>query len=245
MSNSPRIFVDHEVTSSHVVVSKEDSHHLKTVVRLSAGQTLDIVTPTHCVLATLVAYTHSPIGIEIKATRSTKIVPNAHPITLIQCLPKVDKMAEIIRGVTELGVARIIPVISERCVSIPKDNASSKVDRWRAIAKSAASQSRQSAICTIEPIQKLSTAITQTVSGLKILYWEESTVPIRRLLSPLIPRGPLTIVVGPEGGLSHSEVGLAESQQFVTASLGTTILRVEHAAMVAVAQLNYELSGKE
>ncbi|NDC82573.1 16S rRNA (uracil(1498)-N(3))-methyltransferase [bacterium] len=247
MSNLPRIFCEGPGSDNQVVLDADTYHYLRDVLRLKPGESIDIVSPTAVYSGQVVMISAKPPRIEIENIISTAISPPSYPITLIQCLPKGDKMSDIIRCCTEMGVARIIPVISDRCVSVPKNNSRSKVDRWQAIAKSAASQSRQSAVPVIAPIETFTTALAQINAGPTVVFWEESSMSLATVMSTISisPTTPISIIIGPEGGLSAAEVNDAIGRGGVVASLGDTILRVEHAGLVALAQLNYAILTKD
>jgi len=159
-------------------------------------------------------------------------------LTLAQGLPKAPKMDLIVQKATELGVGRIIPILTER--SVPREG---KVARWKRIAQEAAEQCGRVTIPFIEQIQDLKQYLAAYANkGVALVIWEgERLQGLKALLRSLPPSHSFTLLVGPEGGFSQEEVALAERRGFVTASLGTRTLRSETAAFVALSIVQYEL----
>jgi 16S rRNA (uracil1498-N3)-methyltransferase len=139
----------------------------------------------------------------------------------------------IVQKTTELGVARIVPVRSERGMVSPGAH---QRKRWQTIAQEAARQSGRAEVPDIANFVALEAALTQTtvLADKRIVLWENEQ---RRSLDAALADRPQAVVllVGPEGGLSEAEVALATRAGFVPAGLGPRILRSETAAMVAVA----------
>jgi len=246
MSSIPRIFSPNPTINWPVVTLDGDTvHHLKDVLRIRPGNRIEIVAGDTIWTVTLSEFTSkTQLLAEVIDSIPASVLPVQ--IHLIQCLPKVDKLSDIIRTCTELGVNRITPVISDRCVSVPNEKSAAKHVRWMQIAASAAAQSRQSRIPQIDSVSRYETTVSEAVADSKIIFWEDSETPLRQIIDPLgltphIQPRSLCIVIGPEGGLTPTEVQRAQTCGFQVASLGPTILRVEHAGVVAMAQLMYAL----
>lgn len=142
-------------------------------------------------------------------------------ITVYQCLPKQDKMEEVLHRCTPLGVTRFVPVISSRCIGgIPNEN---KRRRWEKIVESAATQSGRSLLPEIAPCLSLKEAIQEMrAADVAFICYENADTP----LPQQIPReGSVAFLIGPEGGLTSDEAALLPC-----CSLGKRILRTEDAA---------------
>jgi 16S rRNA (uracil1498-N3)-methyltransferase len=164
-------------------------------------------------------------------------------ITLIQALPKAQKMDFIIQKATELGVDEIRPFVSER--SIPRlsaEKAHHRTERWRKITQEAAKQCRRSDVPEVAEIVTLAD-IMKVVEpdACKMIFWEEeSRLGLRNALQRF-PKSPVFyIIVGPEGGLTADEVATAAAFGFISVSLGKQILKLETAAVAILAILQYE-----
>jgi 16S rRNA (uracil1498-N3)-methyltransferase len=247
MSSTPRIFSPiAKVKWPNCPLDEFSLHHLKDVLRLRKGNLVEVVAGDTLWTVKLVEFQPKANLMTTEPVSSVKIPVAPLDIHLIQCVPKVDKISEIIRSCTEMGVARITPVISERCVSVPTEKAAAKHARWEQVVMSAAAQSRQIRVPVMDRLTNYSAAIFEPTSAKKIIFWEDATVSLRTALSTMgLNASPhpisLRIVIGPEGGLSEPEVKVARELGYVEASLGPTILRVEHAGLVAIAQLAYAL----
>lgn len=152
-------------------------------------------------------------------------------ITLMVALPK-NGFEEVVRCCTEIGVSRIIPVISER--TIPKPNPH-KHQRWQKIAQEAAEQSERTIVPVIEPIISFADVIKQDLNGNYYLgVTRHQAPPLRECLKEQ-KQNTIIIATGPEGGWTDKEVEQAIAAGFKPFSLGKTILRAVTAPIVAAA----------
>ncbi len=151
-------------------------------------------------------------------------------ITVFQCLPKGDKMDDMVKRCVQFGAYEIIPVLSKRCVSRPDSKSmSKKIERLNKIARSSAMQSMRGYIPVVKPILDFKTAIQvmKEYSSAFICYEGENTNNILR--SDMIGSN-VAFLVGPEGGLDIDEVNIALNSGIKCVSLGRRILRTEDAA---------------
>ena len=141
---------------------------------------------------------------------------------LYQCLPKGDKMEEVLRRCTPLGVSRFIPVLSARCVAGAPGEA--KRARWEKIVRAAATQSGRSVLPEISDLCTFEQAAAEMRrADAFFLCYENATAPL-----PALPeRGTIAFLIGPEGGLTPQEADLLPC-----CSLGKRILRCEEAAAI-------------
>jgi 16S rRNA (uracil1498-N3)-methyltransferase len=168
-------------------------------------------------------------------------------ITLGQGLPKSDKMDVIVQKTTELGVASVVPLVTERTIVKIRDEAR-RILRWQKIAREAAMQSNRADIPSIEPILPFSDfllsldpgPLTHDPSVLKLLPWEEGTTHIRSVLRAAPDVKSIIVLIGPEGGFSKDEAASARDKGFHLVSLGRNILRTETAALAALSMIGYE-----
>jgi 16S rRNA (uracil1498-N3)-methyltransferase len=174
-------------------------------------------------------------------------------LTLVQGISATERMDQTIRQVTELGVARIIPLKSERSnVRLEGEGRKAKRERWQRIARSAAEQSGQLLLPWIEePLDLVAAlALVRDLDGL-LFFWEEPggcslTDALEKCTLPQkdphrCPR--VALFVGPEGGFSAAEASLLENAGAHTVSLGKTILRTETAAVVTCALALFHLGA--
>jgi 16S rRNA (uracil1498-N3)-methyltransferase len=231
----PRVFVPKEQLP---FIIGSDAHYLKDVLRSKPGDLIDLLDGTGMIYrAKITKLEKDRISCEIISSQEAKSEP-AVKITLAQALPKGHKMDFIVEKCTELGVSRIIPVLTERAVA-----KSAKLERWRKIAKEAAEQSGRAIIpeiyelTTFDDILKLSKDY-----ALAIIPWEaEENISLKSTLTTYPPNHLSTILVliGPEGGFSQKEVEKAKKAGFESVSLGKRILRAETAGMATLAMVLY------
>ena len=171
-----------------------------------------------------------------------------YKLVLYQALPKSDKMEFIIQKSVEAGVSKVVPFVSERCISRPdKQGGKNKVERWNKIALEAAKQSGRGIVPCVEDICTYDDALKDAKeSQLKILFYEgDNTVSLKNVLSGIKTdnANPLTIaiIIGAEGGFSIEEVAKSEGAGFTPTGLGPRILRCETAPIVALGAISYAL----
>ena len=226
------------VRGDRVIFDAAAAHHLGRVLRAAAGAVVQAVDASGQLLSVRLT--------EIAPRRAEGVVveraalPTESPLdlTLAQAIPKGDRMEHVIRMVTELGVTRVVPLLTERTVvRLEPGRSESRLARWRRVAREAAQQSGRAAVPEIAAPQRLSAwGPGACAAGLVVCFWEEE----RRPLDGIVPTGPCTraaVVVGPEGGLTAQEVhGLTEAGA-LAASLGPRLLRTDTAGAVAVVLL--------
>jgi 16S rRNA (uracil1498-N3)-methyltransferase len=152
-------------------------------------------------------------------------------VTLALPLLKGDRSEEVVEAVTQLGVARILPFVSSR--SVVKAIGDAKKDRWERIARESAETARRGqapAIGSVRTWNELFEALPRPI----IVAWEgEHETRLRDAVPVEVTE--LSLVIGPEGGLSDDEIGVARANGAIVVSLGPRNLRAETAAIAAVA----------
>ena len=158
-------------------------------------------------------------------------------VHLLQGISRGDRMDHVVQKTTELGVARVTPVLTEySVVKLTSERAAKRVHHWRGIAASACEQCGRNVLPEIDEPVALRTALGDFVGqpGARIILQPAGN-------SALGARQPdddrLVLLVGPEGGFSDGELDLAEAAGFVATAFGPRILRTETAAVAALAAL--------
>lgn len=226
-----------------VTFDAEESHHLTRVLRLRAGDT---------VVATDGAGHDFTVRLESVGEHATGSVlavaarPTESPlaVTLVQGIPKGERMEVIVRAATELGVARVVPAIAERTiVRLELSRWRERARRWQRVAREASKQSGRAVIPEVDVPRPLADCVALAASAdLALCVWEGATEPMAAALAAL-PRPPRTValLVGPEGGLARAEVDGARAAGWRVAGLGRRILRTETAgpAVIAILQSRF------
>jgi 16S rRNA (uracil1498-N3)-methyltransferase len=232
-----------QVAARHVAFDRDETRHLARVLRLRPG---DVV------LATDGAGRQYTVRLESIGDLATGTVLDVAArsaesplaLTLIQGIPKGEKMDAIVRAVTELGVARVCPAVAERTiVALAGDRWGERARRWQRIAKEAAKQCGRTVVPAVATPRPLADWVADAEpADLRLCLWEDEARSLGPLLDSLASR-PVSarVIVGPEGGLAPAEVAHARLRGFVTASLGPRILRTETAgpAVVAILQARF------
>jgi 16S rRNA (uracil1498-N3)-methyltransferase len=155
-------------------------------------------------------------------------------ITLVQGICRGERMDWVVQKATELGASRIIPVLTSRSVvRLRGSRADRRLTHWQAVARSACEQSGRNRVPIIDQPASLETCLAQLPpAGLLLLLAPESRA---RLADHDQPVSTISLLVGPEGGLSPAEIELASELGFRSVRLGPRILRTETAAVTAIA----------
>ena len=222
-------------------VEGEDHHYLFRVRRLRAGDEL-VLFDGAGLEATGRVLRVDPRGadLELDDLREAAGAGGAR-LTVALAILKGDRTDWCLPKLVELGVGRIIPLVTERSVvRLDGERASRRRERYQAQARAAAQQCRGALVPVVEPVARLPEALTALEGAdLKLLLWEEArAIPLRSAL-PAAPPAAAAILVGPEGGFSEEEADRARAAGFAPVGLGPRILRAETAAVAAAAILAY------
>jgi len=162
-------------------------------------------------------------------------------IILVLAVFKFDRMEWAIEKCTELGVSRIVPVISRRTDAHLAAASSKRVERWQRVARQAAEQSRRASPPEIAVPIKVSEALSLQAALRIVLAESEERTLLRDVVRPHAAEDGVALAVGPEGGWTEDESQSFRQAGWISASLGNTILRAETAAMAATAIVASEM----
>lgn len=234
------------VRGNEILVTGKEAHHILDVMRLGESDKVVGFDGTG----------NEYIGFIKKAGRKTLLIEitntrkapgkGALSVTLIQAIPKKEKMDYIVEKATELGASSIVPVITER--TIPKWDQSKKnssSQRWRRIAESASKQCGRPDIPKIEAIRSFVEAIKDFKAGTRklIAALSDRAIPLKEALKAIESSGAgIVIAIGPEGDFTEDEIKMAQESRFVVVSLGSRVLRSDTAGLAVMAILNYEFA---
>ncbi|MBS1209884.1 MAG: ribosomal methyltransferase RsmE [Proteobacteria bacterium] len=156
-------------------------------------------------------------------------------ITLVQALAVADKMDWIVQKAVELGAAAFQPIEAERCVlKLAGDRVGKRIEHWRQVAVSAAEQCGRKRLCEVHALARLPAWLGQPDVGERwILAPEEG----RALSEMPRPAGPVSLLIGPEGGWSDKELAAAQAAGCRPVRLGPRVLRTETAGLAAIAAM--------
>ena len=238
---------DAQVHEHEIVIEGSDVNHIRNVLRMKIDERIRISNMSgkaYFCHITLITEDMVVAEIDSEDDNGTEL---GNRITLFQGLPKGDKMELIIQKAVELGVYKIVPVSMKNCVvKLDEKKAAKKVERWQAIAESAAKQSKRTIIPLIDkPVPyKLALEKAGKLDVTLVPYENERGMDATRQIMGQIKKGQsIGIVIGPEGGFAPEEIKLADDNDMHRISLGRRILRTETAGLATLAMLVFNLDS--
>lgn len=234
------------ISSGSISIGGAEAHHIVDVMRLKEGDTVTVFDGTGTEYdGTIAACRRKAVIVTVKHARRVSS-PAAVHLTLIQALPKKEKMDMIIEKATELGVSSVIPVVTARTI-VDWDAAKRErsVERWRKIATGAAKQSGRADVPSIGGVVRFKDLMAHhgPYDRAYIAALSEGALPLREALAGVTGSGRrLAFAIGPEGDFTPEEVAAAVAAGFTLISLGRRVLKSDTAALAALAIAAYELS---
>ncbi|MBI4245623.1 MAG: 16S rRNA (uracil(1498)-N(3))-methyltransferase [Candidatus Rokubacteria bacterium] len=230
------------IQGDRVTFDREETRHMTAVLRLGPG---DLVVAGdgrgHDYTVRLDALTPTATGTILAVTTTRVESPLA--LTLVQGVPKGDKMELIVRAATELGALRIVPALAARTiVRLEPSRWRERARRWQRVAKEAAKQCGRSVVPDVEVPRPLGEGLETIEASLRLCLWEGEAPALAEVLDAVTAPPPtIAVVIGPEGGLARAEVDLARARGWQIARLGPRILRTETAgpAILAIVQFRF------
>lgn len=227
-----RLFLD-EISGNEVILDAEQSRHIAKSLRMRVGDMLMLCDGEGNDYGSIIEeITKESVRLKICYKQASEQEPDCR-VTIYQGVPKGSKFEDIIQKCVELGVTRIVPTLTKRCVSRPDEKSGAKKNvRYNKIALEAAQQSGRGIIPEIVPMKTLAQAITEDESDVKIVFYEGGGEPIKSIVLPDCKS--VSVYIGPEGGFEKSEVEQIVAAGGVQATLGKRILRTQTAPVAAL-----------
>jgi 16S rRNA (uracil1498-N3)-methyltransferase len=244
-----------KITASEVTLSTHETHHLIHVLRMTPGDQAFVFDGCgreyRCSFRRV---EHNRAQLEI-ADQLSDVVESPNHLTLAQALAKGEKFDFIIQKATELGVSAIAPLITRYAdVRLDEEQTTKRVERWRRISLEAMKQCGRrklveiTAPCTLlqfvaEPAPSLTelAGAAPDAQRVLLLFSEKGGMTITDALSDLTFQGPISALIGPEGGWSDDEIETLDACGSKAVSLGPRILRTETAAIVAITLIQHAM----
>lgn len=228
----PRFFTD-TVPGSEAVITGEDAVHIGRSLRMKPGERLTLCCGGTDFECEITAITPTSVHCRVISSAVCEAEPTIR-LTLYQALPKSEKMDLIVQKAVELGVSRIVPVLTARCVSRPDGKSiGRKTERWQKIALSAAKQSGRGTVPEVAPLISFNECLERAAAKERAFFCYEGggTGLVEAELSGVEEAA---LIIGPEGGFEAYEAELAEKAGLTVTSLGKRILRCETAPLAAI-----------
>lgn len=237
----PRIYQTSMVPwqlGAEIELDPEAAHHVGRVLRMSAGQPIELFNGDgHNYAATITTIAKRGISVKI-----VEVAPNPTEsplqVHLAQGISRGERMDFVLQKSVELGVYEITPLFTERCtVKLSGERLLKKQQQWQRIVISACEQSGRSFVPKVNLPLSMQQWLAQLPKGLRLTLDPYATEPLQQLTEH--PKQ-LTLLIGPEGGLTEDEVALASAHHFLPVHLGPRVLRTETAALTALSVIQYQ-----
>ncbi len=236
--NLPRFFTNH-IDENNITITGDDARHIGRSLRMKIGDSVTLCCNNIDYNCNIISISDEEVRLALNEAVPCASEPNIN-VTLYQAVPKLDKLEFIIQKSVELGVSRIVPFISRRCVSRPDEkDFSKKLIRLNKISEQASKQSGRGIIPQVMPIINYKKALEDMALQDKIIFLYEnggknfSEINLEGLKN-------IGIVIGSEGGFDSDEVESAlENTPAETVWLGKRILRCETAPITALSILMF------
>ena len=242
-----RRFIADTWTSTTAALTGDQAAHLARVLRAEPGQIYDVVAGGFLHRAEITSATESQVSFLLHEELEADA---ALPLHLLLAIFKFDHLEWAIEKATELGVARIAPILARRTEKHLAQAAAKRVERWRRIAHEASQQSRRTSVPEISDPTPLKAALERETAPLRILLSEtEQTFTLANALGAPHLASEMwdaitALAIGPEGGWTAEEMALFTQHNWTHVTLGPRILLAETAAIAAIAIVGSYIAGQ-
>jgi 16S rRNA (uracil1498-N3)-methyltransferase len=235
-----RVFTEAPLASgASVTLSGSGANHVLRVLRLRVGEELTLFNGSGGEFTGRIAgFTRSAVTVSVGEQRAAERESQLS-LTLAQGVSRGERMDLVMQKATELGVTALVPVVTERSVvRLDAQQATRKLEHWRAITVAACEQSGRNRPPQVLPPLALGDFLRSGIeSATKLLLSPAASLRIADIPKP---QSAVTVLIGPEGGLTHEEQDRALAAGFVGVRLGPRVLRTETAAIAALTLLQQE-----
>lgn len=225
-----------------LTINSDDLHHLKKVMRYKNEDKIICIDELgvyyQCIIKDI---DNGLLLIDSKLNNNNELDVD---VTLIYALPKGDKFEYVLQKATELGVKRIVPLLSNRCVvKTTPDKFNKKIERYQKILKEASEQSHRNFIPTITNVIKVK-ELSKYLGDYNLVAYEEVSKQgehgsLGKILMEVKEGNKITIIVGSEGGFDQEEIDQMIILGVNPCSLGKRILRSETAPIYMLSVIGY------
>ena len=230
-----RFFVD-AIHSGHAQINGEDAHHLTRVLRVEPGQKFEISDNHRVFMAEVEAARKDLVSFAI-LDEIDALAPGVHTV-LLAALIRFERFEWMLEKATELGVAEVVAVQTERSEKGLEQAAQKRLERWRRIAREASEQSRRARLPVIGSPASLADALANAAPYRYVLEEGEAPPILSALPEQRTPADEVALLAGPEGGWTDRERVSIKAAGWCVVSLGSSVLRAETAAIAALAIVN-------
>ena len=231
-----RIFQPYTINQNSLITLDDNAfNHLIRVLRMKTGESITLFDGSNQITPAVIHEVNKKTVIVKTANSVLDNRESPLNIHLGQVISRGDKMEFTIQKSVELGVNTITPLLSERCgVKLDQERLEKKVQQWQKIVISACEQCGRNIIPSINPVMKLENWCANLTDSLKLNLHPKAEQGINQLAND---NKNISLLIGPEGGLSNEEISMTHQYQFTDILLGPRVLRTETAALTAITAL--------
>ncbi|MBI0102876.1 16S rRNA (uracil(1498)-N(3))-methyltransferase [Gilliamella sp. W8145] len=231
-----RIFQPYTINQNSLITLDGNAfNHLIRVLRMKTGESITLFDGSNQITPAVIHEVNKKTVIVKTANSVLDNRESPLNIHLGQVISRGDKMEFTIQKSVELGVNTITPLLSERCgVKLDQERLEKKVQQWQKIVISACEQCGRNIIPSINPVMKLENWCANLTDSLKLNLHPKAEQGINQLPND---NKNISLLIGPEGGLSNEEISMTHQYQFTDILLGPRVLRTETAALTAITAL--------
>lgn len=241
----PRFFTG-SLEGDRIAITGQDARHIALSLRMAVGETVTLCDGRGTdATGKIVSASPDEVTVEIDERHRSLSEPETE-LTLYQAMPKSDKMETIVQKAVELGAARIVPVMTSRCISRPDEKQmKKKAERLGKIAAEAAMQSGRGRIPEVGEMLTFGEALAEmSKADLPVMFYEHANASFTETMESFKGRT-VAVLIGSEGGFSAEEAEKASLAGIKCLSLGPRILRCETAPLAAISAIMYSLGEME
>lgn len=229
----PRIYTNTALQAgAQAQLDDNAAQHVGRVLRMQPGQALSLFNGDgQDYPALIVSSSKKNVTVQLEQAVANNSESTLQ-IVLGQTLSKGDRMDYAVQKATEMGVTHIVPLSTERCdVRLKGDREDKRLSHWRSVAISAAEQCGRARVPEILPVMNVNEWLEYSQDcDLRLVLHHRTEQSLESLTKP----SSIALMIGPEGGLSASEITQAEQSGFLPVALGPRVLRTETAPVAAI-----------
>lgn len=231
----PRFFLE-EIDENHICITGPDAHHIGFSLRMRPGEKLTVCANGTDYDCEITEITGEEVYLKCLSAHLCAAEPSVE-VTLYQAMPKSDKLEQIIQKSVELGVTKIVPVLTRRCICRPNEKQfQKKLQRLQSISAAAAKQSGRGIIPQIEEMHSFNQVLKELDEYDDVLMFYENGGEKFQNLN-LEQSRKIAIFIGSEGGIDPEEAEQLKQAGATSVWLGNRILRCETAPITALSVL--------
>ncbi|MFT6030358.1 MAG: 16S rRNA (uracil1498-N3)-methyltransferase [Oleiphilaceae bacterium] len=219
-------------------LDNSSAHYITNVLRMKQGEQVTLFNGSGWFFnASITHSTKKYVSVFIDSSEKAQTESSLHT-HLGQVMSRGDRMDYAIQKSTEMGVNEITPLMSERCeLKLKSDRENKRLAHWQQVAISAAEQCGRATVPTIHPVSSLEDWMKQqSTIGLSLVFHHRDTQNLAQIQTP---PGHVNLLIGPEGGLSETEIQQAKQANFIACTFGPRVMRTETAPVACISVLQW------